>query len=187
VASVGVETSRLQRPSIRAGLSARHPILYASFDDSWKTRRRRPHLYDGLLSQALNFPGSPPPAPRPRAPSGVRFSIQSSQLSHGERWDTTPPPQLKGDRTSRGMRHRQCAYPALSTAPSGKTPVSRKRHSAMSNLRDIATIPTRLKGCDQRSMVTLIPQLELAAASDAIAKTHPTSGWLAPPAAPTSG
>ena len=41
--------------------------------------------------------------------------------------------------------HRQSAYPSLSTAPSGKTPVSRKRHSAMSNLRATATIPIRLK------------------------------------------
>jgi len=31
-ASCGVETDRLQRPSIRAGLGARHPMLYASFD-----------------------------------------------------------------------------------------------------------------------------------------------------------
>src|SRR2546426_11646257 len=33
-ASCGVGTSRLQRPSIRAGLGARHPMLYAPFDDS---------------------------------------------------------------------------------------------------------------------------------------------------------
>ena len=41
--------------------------------------------------------------------------------------------------------HRQSVYPSLSTAPAGKTPVSRKRHSAMSNLRATATIPIRLK------------------------------------------
>ena len=35
---------RLQRPSIRAGSSARHPILSASFDTCWKAQRRRPHL-----------------------------------------------------------------------------------------------------------------------------------------------
>jgi hypothetical protein len=33
-ASFGVETRGLQRPSIRAGLGARHPILYASFDQN---------------------------------------------------------------------------------------------------------------------------------------------------------
>ena len=33
-ASCGVGTSRLQRPSIRAGVHTRHPILYASFDES---------------------------------------------------------------------------------------------------------------------------------------------------------
>jgi hypothetical protein len=47
----GVEIVCLQRPSIRAGLGTRHPILYASFDESRKTRRRRPHLNDGLLSR----------------------------------------------------------------------------------------------------------------------------------------
>ncbi len=41
--------------------------------------------------------------------------------------------------------HRNIAYASLSTAPAGKTPVSRNRHSAMSNLRATATIPMRLK------------------------------------------
>jgi hypothetical protein len=40
---------RLQRPAIRAGSSARHPLLSASCDDWWKAQRRRPHLYDGVL------------------------------------------------------------------------------------------------------------------------------------------
>src|SRR5262245_23543376 len=35
-ASYGVGTSRLQQPSIRAGATTRHPILSASFDDTWK-------------------------------------------------------------------------------------------------------------------------------------------------------
>src|SRR6266705_4393706 len=42
-------------------------------------------------------------------------------------------------------RHTQRVYASLSTAPAGMTPVSRKRHSAMSNLRATATIPIRLK------------------------------------------
>jgi hypothetical protein len=33
-ASFAVEIDRLQRPSIRASSNARHPILYASFDES---------------------------------------------------------------------------------------------------------------------------------------------------------
>ena len=40
-------------------------------------------------------------------------------------------------------------------------------------------------GCDQRSLVTFTPPLELAAALGAIAKTRPTSGWLERPAVPT--
>ena len=44
-----------------------------------------------------------------------------------------------------------------------------------------------LAGCDQRSLVTLIPQLELVAALDAIAKTRPTSGSLVRPAGLTWG
>jgi hypothetical protein len=56
-ASCGVGTSRRQRPSLRAGLGARHPMLYAPFDDSWKAQRRRPHLYDGLLRRPGIFPG----------------------------------------------------------------------------------------------------------------------------------
>ena len=55
-ASYGVETQRLQRPSIRAGSNARHPILYASFDESRKAQRRRPHLYDGVLCAGPEFP-----------------------------------------------------------------------------------------------------------------------------------
>ena len=37
------------------------------------------------------------------------------------------------------------SYPTLKAAPSGNSPVSRKRHSAMSNLRATATIPIRLQ------------------------------------------
>jgi hypothetical protein len=33
-ASYGVGTSRLQRPSLRAGSTTRHPILHASCDES---------------------------------------------------------------------------------------------------------------------------------------------------------
>jgi hypothetical protein len=101
---------RLQRPSIRAGSRARHPILFASFDDSRKAQRRQPHLYDGLLRR----PG-----------------ICSGRLHQHP--DRGVAPQ------------RQSAYASFSTAPSGKTPVSRKRQSAMSNLRATATIPIRLK------------------------------------------
>ena len=109
-ASLGVETSRLQRPSIRAGLGARHPILSASFDDAWKAQRRRPHLYDGVLSRPGIFPG------RLHQHQGRGVTV-----------------------------HQKNAYAALSIAPSGKTPVSRKRHKAMSNLRATATMPIRRK------------------------------------------
>ena len=43
------------------------------------------------------------------------------------------------------LPHQSSTYTSLSTAPAGITPVSRKRHSAMSNLRATATIPIRLK------------------------------------------
>jgi hypothetical protein len=109
-ASCGVEIHRLQRPSIRAGLSTRHPILSASVDESRKAQRRRPHLYDGVLRR----PG-----------------ICSGRLHQHPDRGVTP--------------HHQNAYPSLSTAPAGKTPVSRKRQSAMSNLRATATIPIRRK------------------------------------------
>jgi hypothetical protein len=109
-ASCGVGTSRLQRPSIRAGPHTRHPILSASFDESWKACRRRPHLYDGLRG-------------RPGISTGRLHQHQGRSL----------------------MQHRTIAYASLSAAPSGKTPVSRKRHSAMSNLRATATIPMRRK------------------------------------------
>src|SRR5919199_1957091 len=46
----------------------------------------------------------------------------------------------------RGMTpHQPSTYTSLSTAPVGITPVSRKRQSAMSNLRATATIPIRLQ------------------------------------------
>src|SRR5207302_5386465 len=109
-ASVGVETSCLQRPSIRASTGARHPILSTSIDRSRKTLRRRPHLYDGVLRR----PG-----------------MSTGRLHQDSDQGVTP--------------HPPSAYPSLSTAPSGNTPVSRKRQSAMSNLRATATIPIRLK------------------------------------------
>ncbi len=101
---------RLQRPSIRAGTNARHPILYASFDESRKACRRRPHLYDGFFARPGNSTG-----------------------------------RLHQHQDRGGTQHRNTAYASLRTAPSGNTPVSKKRHSAMSNLRATATIPIRLK------------------------------------------
>jgi hypothetical protein len=56
-ASLGVGTSRLQRPSLRAGAHTRHPMLSASCDESWKAQRRRPHLYDGVLRRPGHAPG----------------------------------------------------------------------------------------------------------------------------------
>src|SRR5215510_2669406 len=44
-----------------------------------------------------------------------------------------------------GPQHRDTAYTSLRAAPSGNTPVSQKRPSAMSNLRATATIPIRRK------------------------------------------
>src|SRR5258705_651634 len=95
-ASVGVETDRLQRPSIRASSHARHPILYASFDESGKAQRSRPHLYDGVLRRPGIFTGG---------------------LHQHQSLSVTP--------------HRPNVYPSLSTAPAGKTPVSRNRLIAM--------------------------------------------------------
>jgi hypothetical protein len=109
-ASCGVETSRLQRPSLRAGSQARHPMLYASFDESWKACVRRPHLFTGFYAR----PG--------------RFTGRLHQ-HHGRRL----------------TQHRNTAYASFRTAPSGKTPLLRNRHSAMSNLRATATIPMRLR------------------------------------------
>ena len=109
-ASCGAETSCLQRPSIRAGVNARHPMLSASFNESRKSSRRQPHLYDGVL----------------RTPGNSTGRLHQYQ--------------------GRGVtQHRNTAYASLSTAPSGTTPVSRKRQSAMSNLRATATIPIRRK------------------------------------------
>ena len=109
-ASCGVGTSRLQRPALRAGTHTRHPRLSASFDDSRKACRRRPHLYDGFLCKARKHHGPPPPA-------------QGHSLT----------------------QHRQTAHAALSSAPSGMTPVSRKRQSAIRTLRATATMPIRLR------------------------------------------
>ena len=101
---------RLQRPSIRASSSARHPMLFASCDAIRKAQRRRPHLYDGFFAAPGNSTGR-------------------LHQYHGL-----------------GMtQHRHTAYAFCSSAPSGTTPVLRKRHSAMSNFRATATIPIRRK------------------------------------------
>ena len=56
-ASYGVESSRLQRPSLRAGSHPRHLILHASCDASRKAQRRRPHLNNGVLGRPGFFAG----------------------------------------------------------------------------------------------------------------------------------
>jgi hypothetical protein len=109
-ASCGVGTSRLQRPSIRAGSTTRHPILHASCDESWKAYGRRPHLSDGFLA-------------RPGSSTGRLHQHQVRGLT----------------------QHRNTVYASLSSAPCGRSPVSRKRHRAMSNFRATATIPMRLR------------------------------------------
>jgi hypothetical protein len=111
-ASCGVETSRLQRPSLRAGSTTRHPILHASFDERWKACGRQSHLSDGFLE-------------RPGSSTGRLHQHQVQGLTQRR---TTP-------------------YASLSAAPSGRSPVSRKRHRAMRNLRATATIPMRLRRC----------------------------------------
>jgi hypothetical protein len=56
-ASSGVGANRLQRPSIRAGANTRHPILSASWDESGKSCRRRPHLSDGFFERPGSLTG----------------------------------------------------------------------------------------------------------------------------------
>jgi hypothetical protein len=47
----GVGANRRQRPSLRVGANARHPMLSASFDESGKACGRRPPLSDGFLAR----------------------------------------------------------------------------------------------------------------------------------------
>jgi hypothetical protein len=68
-------------------------------------------------------------------PSIQRLAAQARNF----RGSPLPAPQPRRDAALPKL------YPTLSTAPSGNTPVSRKRQSAMSNLRATATIPIRLK------------------------------------------
>jgi len=56
-ASCGVGTHRLQRPSLRAGVPTRYPMLAASFDERRKSCRRRPHLSDGFFARPGNWTG----------------------------------------------------------------------------------------------------------------------------------
>ena len=101
-----------QRPSIRAGSHARHPILSASFDESRKACGRRPHLSDGFCTL---WPGN----------------VTGRLHQHQDPGVT---------------QHRNTAYASFEFRPLRYYPgLSRKRHSAMSNLRATATIPRRLK------------------------------------------
>ena len=108
-ASWGVESHRLQRPSIRAGSHARHPILYASFDESGKSCRRLPHLNDGLLcrpgicSGRLHHP--------PDLGVGTCGYV-SDYLGQSTRRDTASPKRLPL------FEHRALGYdPGLEEAP----------------------------------------------------------------------
>jgi len=68
---------RLQRPSLRAGLGARHPMLSASFDDCWQAQRRRPHLYDGVRRRPGIFSGRLHP-PSDRGVTLHRHSVSAA-------------------------------------------------------------------------------------------------------------
>jgi hypothetical protein len=113
-ASWGVEIHCLERPSIRAGAHARHLILSASIDASRKAQRRRPHLYDGVLSQARNLLGSPPPGPRPRcdAASAERLYVFEYR-SHGYHAGLEETPECNEELTGYGNN----ANPSQALAP----------------------------------------------------------------------
>ena len=97
--------------------------------------------------------------PSIRAGSHTRHPILSASFDGSRKACRRRPPSLRrlfarpGNCTGRlhqhqdrgGTQHRNTAYTSLRAAPSGKTPVSKKRHSAMSNLRATATIPIRRK------------------------------------------
>ena len=95
-ASWGVGTSRLQRPSIRAGANTRHPMLYASFDESRKAQRRRPHLDDGVLRRPGNAPGR------------LHQHPDRGVTPHQPSVDTSVSPAPAGIPRSRGSARAQC-------------------------------------------------------------------------------
>jgi len=68
------------------------------------------------------------------------YSPASLQNPDGLYGPPPPAPRLRG-----GTQPLHPAYAALSSAPSGKPPVLRKRHSAMSHCRATATLPRRLR------------------------------------------
>jgi hypothetical protein len=75
-ASFGVGISRRQRPSIRAGLDTRHPILYASFDREEGLREATPsHRPLASQTRVLNGPPLPASASRRAAASLKRLPL----------------------------------------------------------------------------------------------------------------
>src|SRR5262249_36889461 len=99
-ASCGVGTSRLHRPSLRAGVHTRHPMLSASFDESWKAYGRRPHLYDGLLRMPGNATGrlyQPPGQEVAQARNPAYASLSMAPAG-------TPPVSMKRHRAMSNLR-----------------------------------------------------------------------------------
>ena len=104
--------------------------------------------------QARNVLGSPPPSPRPRGRTPLVCSAAYGAASTHMAWALVATCRMPWV-NPRGMTpHHPSASPSLSPAPSGPTPVSRKRQSAMSHFRATATIPirrTRLPPLPKRS------------------------------------
>jgi hypothetical protein len=106
---------RLQRPSIRVGSHAHHPILFTSFDESWMAWVRQPHLFHGF-SGPHGLYGPPPPAPKSSSDSVPPHGLRLFQ--DGPPWDNSAL-EKSPQRTEQRPRH--CDTPdapqALAPAP----------------------------------------------------------------------
>ena len=122
---------------------------------SWCAASLRPAGSGGFLARGAHRRQRPSIRARARA----RHPMLSASFDACWQAQRRRPPRYDGVRGRPGtatgrlhqhqgrsvLQHRPSAYASLRTAPAGKTPVSRKRQSAMSHWRATATSPIRLK------------------------------------------
>ena len=131
----GVGTSRLQRPSLRAGANTRHPMLSAAFDDSRKACRRRPHLYDGCLARPGSITGRLHQHPGPSLTQHRHTAYAALRAAPSGK---TPVVRTR----HRAMRHGRATATIPMRLRRLPPPPKRSRHPATQGTLRLGTHPT---------------------------------------------
>jgi hypothetical protein len=132
----GKSSSLWRLPGMPGTLCPLAPMALAASCGVGTSRRQRPSIRVGANTRHLRLSAS--------FDDSWKACGRRPHLSDGVCQEPgNVPGRLHQHQGREGTQPRKTAYASLSSAPSGKTPVSRKRHRAMSNFRATATMPMR--------------------------------------------